>query len=215
MQPPPVGPLFVFPPTSGGVHWIHVLPFLAAVPALALLVRGLMRGRLSEVAGGLGLVILPVATYALAAFMMIEESKDVRFCGSCHVMAPIRDSVSQDNGSLAAIHYTRGRVPYDSACFVCHSGYGMWGTVSAKLAGLRHMMHTVTGHYERPIKLAGTFDIDSCLNCHARSQAFRAVEAHQDHDLQESLVSRQMSCTGVCHPAAHPEDALNGGGPAS
>jgi len=54
------------------------------------------------------------------------------------------------------------------------------------------------------------FDIDSCLNCHARAATFRAVEAHQDPDTQQALFKREMSCTGVCHVAAHPDEALNG-----
>ena len=62
------------------------------------------------------------------------------------------------------------------------------------------------------IKLNGTFDIDSCLGCHAFAPSFRAVEAHQDPDLQKQLLSREMGCTGICHPAAHPEAALTGGG---
>jgi hypothetical protein len=36
------------------------------------------------------------------------------------------------------------------------------------------------------------------------------VEAHQDPDMQQALLSGEMSCTGVCHPAAHPDWALEG-----
>ena len=78
-----------------------------------------------------------------------------------------------------------------------------------------HMLHAITGRYELPLKLNGTFDIDSCLGCHAGAASFRAVPAHQDHDVQEALLSHAMACTGACHPAAHPEAALTGGGAAS
>ena len=185
------------------------------VPALVILLRGLKRGRLSEAAGATGLVFLPMAAYALSVLLLMEDSKRVTFCGSCHVMAPILKSLSEDNGALSSIHFRHGRVSHEEACFVCHSGYGIWGTVGAKLAGLRHMMHTVTGHYDRPLQLNGKFDIDSCLSCHAQAQAFRAVEAHQAIDLQEALMSREMSCTGACHPSAHPEEAIAAGAPAS
>jgi len=211
----PTGPLFTWPPPSHGLTWLEILPLLAAAPAIVLLVQGLVRGRLPQPAGVAGVVFFPIAAYAFAGLLLMENSKQVQFCGSCHVMTPILESLSHDNGSLASIHYMRGRVSHDEACFVCHSGYGIWGTVGAKLAGVRHMFHTVTGHYDRPLKLNGPFDIDSCLSCHARSANFRAVEAHQALDLQEALVSRQMSCTGVCHPAGHPDDAIAAGAPAS
>jgi nitrate/TMAO reductase-like tetraheme cytochrome c subunit len=146
--------------------------------------------------------------------LILEHSKEVPFCGSCHVMTPIVASLGGTEG-LAASHFRRGAVSHDEACYVCHSGYGIWGTVDAKLAGIRHMLHTVTGHYEVPIRHRGPFDIDSCLNCHARAEAFRTIEAHRDPDLQKALVTREMGCTGICHEAAHPDAALMGGQPAS
>src|SRR4029434_629174 len=83
-------------------------------------------------------------------------------------MTPIAASIeAADNGSLAAIHYTRGLVPHQQACYVCHSGYGIWGTVNAKADGIMHMLRTVAGRYEFPIKLRRPFDIDSYLCCHA------------------------------------------------
>jgi hypothetical protein len=102
-------------------------------------------------------------------------------------------------------------VPHRDACFVCHSGYGIWGTLDAKMAGLMHMVRTATGYYMLPIALNWPFDIDACLGCHATAQRFRAVDMHQDPDIQKALVAREMSCTGVCHPAAHPDAALTGG----
>ena len=83
------------------------------------------------------------------------------------------------------------------------------------MAGVMHMVRTVTGRYTLPLAVHGPFDIDSCLGCHAHAASFRAVEAHQDADLQKALLSRELSCTGTCHPAAHPESALTGGAAAS
>jgi len=62
-----------------------------------------------------------------------------------------------------------------------------------------------------PRELNGPFDIASCLGCHAGAASFRDVEAHQDPDVQQALLSHTMACTGACHPAAHPEEALTGG----
>jgi hypothetical protein len=115
-------------------------------------------------------------------------------------MVPLVESLAADDGSLASIHYARGLVPHDTACYTCHSGYGIWGTVDAKKAGVMHMLHTVTGEYAVPLAMHGPFDIDACLGCHAHAPRFRAVEAHQAPDLQQALVTREMSCTGACHP---------------
>jgi len=188
-----------------------VLPILVALPAMLILAWGLVRGRLPAPMGVLGLV-LTMAAYGLGMLMVMEESKDVRFCGSCHVMTPIVASLrATDGSSLAAVHFTRGLVPTHEACYTCHSGYGIWGTFAAKKAGTMHMLHNLTGHYALPLELNGPFDIASCLGCHAEAASFRAVEAHQDPNVQQALLSHTMACTGACHPAAHPGEALTGG----
>ena len=191
-----------------------MLAALVGVAAAALLLWALIRGRLPP-SYGIAAVLLPVAAYGLGSLYMLDGSKQVAFCGSCHVMTPIMESLRSNDGSLAAIHYGRGLVPHDQACFTCHSGYGIWGGVDAKIAGVMHMVRTATGWYDLPIAIHGPFDIDSCLGCHAAASSFRAVEAHKDPDLQKQLVSRELSCAGICHPAAHPESALTGGAPAS
>jgi hypothetical protein len=191
-----------------------VLPIGVACSAAVLLLWGFIRGQLPP-SYGAAAVLLPLAAYGLASLHLLEGSKEVAFCGSCHVMTPLLDSLQDDDGSLAAIHYRRGLVSHDQACYTCHSGYGIWGGVDAKMAGVMHMVRTVTGGYTLPLTHNGPFDIDSCLGCHASAQSFRAVDAHQDPELQKQLLAREISCTGTCHAAAHPESALTGGAPAS
>jgi len=203
-------PLFAGPPAAHGIQWLAVLALLVGCVAATLLLWGLVRGRLPTSFAGAA-VLLPIGAYALGGLHMLEESKQVSFCGSCHIMTPIQKSLESNDGSLASIHYGRGLVSHETACFTCHSGYGIWGGVDAKMAGVMHMVRAATGWYTLPITLNGKFDIDSCLGCHAMASSFRAVEAHQDPDLQKLLLSRELSCTGACHPAAHPEAALTGG----
>ncbi|MEO8604745.1 MAG: hypothetical protein ABI629_19405 [bacterium] len=208
------GSLFAGPPAAHGLPWLVLLTACVAAAGAVLLLWGLVRGRLPAGYGIIAL-LLPVGAYGLASLYMLEGSKQTAFCGSCHVMTPLMHSLESNDGSLAAIHYGRGLVPHDGACFTCHSGYGIWGGAHAKMAGVMHMVRSATGWYSLPIAHNGPFDIDSCLNCHAYAPSFRAVEAHQDPDLQKALLSRELSCTGTCHPAAHPESALTGGAPAS
>jgi hypothetical protein len=206
----PATPLFSWPPPRRGLRWLQILPLLAAVAAAVVLLVGLVRGRLLPAAASAGIVFLPIAAYALGGLLVLEDSKKVSFCGSCHVMTPIVASLSDGGDSLAADHYRRGAISHEQACFVCHSGYGIWGTLDAKVAGVRHMLRTVRQDYTFPIEHVGPFDIDSCLNCHARAATFRAVPEHQDADTQQALLKSEMSCTGICHAAGHPEEALRG-----
>ena len=207
-------PLFAGPAAAHGIHWLAVLALLVGGAAAILLLWGLISGRMPAGYAAFA-VLLPIAAYGLGSLHMLEGSKETSFCGSCHIMEPLVASLQANDESLASIHYTRGLVPHDKACFTCHSGYGIWGGIDAKMAGVMHMVRTATGWYTLPLKHHGPFDIDSCLGCHAFAASFRAVEAHQDPDLQKALLSREMGCTGTCHPAAHPESALSDGGPAS
>lgn len=209
-----LGPLFAGPAAESGIPWAAVLALLVALPAAALLVRGLVRGRLPAALAAAG-VLLPVGAYALGSFYMLEGSKQTSFCGSCHVMTPLLASLDAEDGGLAGTHFARGLVPHDEACYTCHSGYGIWGGFDAKVAGVMHMVRTVTGRYELPLKVNAPFDIDSCLGCHAVTATFRDVEAHRNEELQKQLLAREMSCTGICHPPAHPAWALGGETPAS
>ena len=141
----------------------------------------------------------------------MDASKEVEFCGSCHeTMSPLVEAMRHDGDSLAAVHYRGGAVSHREACYECHSGYGLYGDMGAKLAGVRHMLRAATGQYTFPLELHGSFDLDSCLECHATAEPFRAVEVHRDPDLQQQLVGGELGCTGLCHAEAHPDWALQG-----
>jgi len=202
-----LGPLFVHPSAP---QYLWLVGIAALIPAVVIAAIGLIRGRLPAALSVPGVILIPIFAYLIGGLVLLEESKSVAFCGSCHEpMAPLVASLGEDNGSLASIHWRRGAVSHVDACFQCHSGYGIWGTLGAKFAGARHMLHTVTGHYQYPLA-ARAFDNSSCLGCHAESAPFRAQAAHHDPDLQQLLVTSQMGCVGTCHPDANPAAALLG-----
>jgi cytochrome c nitrite reductase small subunit len=191
-----------------------VVPLVIALVAMGICVVGLVRGRLAESTLAVGIVGLPLLAFALANTVLLDRSKETEFCESCHLMVPIGESTRADDGSLASFHVSHGAVPTAQSCYGCHSGYGMWGDLNAKLSGVEHMVHTVLGSYELPLRLYRPYNIDSCLACHAESKRFRDVEVHATAEIQEALLSSEMSCTGMCHPAAHPPEALSGNGQA-
>jgi ferredoxin len=205
-----LGPLFAAKPEY---HLVAMLGLAACAVVAAIALSALIRGRVSRELGLAGLAVVPGFVLVLANLHVLDQSKSVRFCGSCHEpMAPIVASMIAANDSLASIHYQSGAAKSSDACYTCHSGYGLLGDFAAKRAGLTHMWHQLWGTYEYPLTLKRKFDIDSCLDCHRHAPKFRAVEAHSDKDLQAMLVSGEMTCTGTCHPSAHPAEALNGSG---
>ena len=205
-----LGPLFVDKPE---LHLLGSVALVATLAALAFGAYALVRGNVSRELGLAGLVATPLVALLLANLEIVERSKQVRFCGSCHEpMAPLVTSLVEADDSLASIHYQSGAIESDSACYTCHSGYGLFGDLSAKRSGLAHMWHELWGSYDYPLAMNRPFDIDACLDCHRHAPKFRAVSVHMDAGTQKLLASREMSCTGLCHPSAHPPEALNGAG---
>ena len=203
-----LGPLFVDKPE---IHLLWIVALIAAAASIGLAVYALVRGHVSRELGLAGLVLLPGVALLLSNLDTANQSQEMKFCGSCHEpMAPVVASVIEANGSLASNHYQSGAIKGDTACYTCHSGYGLAGDVAAKRAGLGHMWHELRGSYDYPLAMNRPFDIDACLDCHRHAPKFRAVALHTDPDTQKLLASRELSCTGACHPSAHPPEALNG-----
>ncbi len=203
-----LGPLFVAPhePDRMGAF----IAILAAVVIGAALIA-LARGRLPDALSYSVLLLAPLFSYLLGNLHLLEESKHVEFCGSCHeTMSPIVEAMRSDTEYLSSLHYRSGAVPRDSACYRCHGGYGLQGDAEAKFAGLSHMLNTVTGNYGFPLQKAARFDISSCLDCHAQAAPFRAEETHRDPGIQTSLLAGEIGCAGLCHASAHPPEALLG-----
>jgi nitrate/TMAO reductase-like tetraheme cytochrome c subunit len=203
-----LGPLFV-PPHSPDFLWVVVLIF--ALPTIALCLFTLIRGRLPIALSSSGLVLLPLFGYVLGDLHVLESSKSVEFCGSCHVtMPPLVESMQSEGKTLASVHFRQGAVAHESACYVCHSGYGIWGDVNAKVDGMNHMIQTILDSQRYPLEMRDTFDVASCLDCHAGSAPFQAIKGHRTREIQNQLLSGEVGCTGACHESAHPPAALNG-----
>ena len=149
----------------------------------------------------LPLVALPPAIVFFGYAHGIERSKSIESCGSCHVMKPyladLRDPASD---GLAAIHY-KNRYIQEHHCYTCHTNYGMFGTVQAKMDGLGHVTRHLTGAYTLPLKIAHPYPNGRCLGCHGASQKFLKSEGHPKEDMPK-LVSGETSCID-CHGPAH------------
>lgn len=154
----------------------------------------------------IGFVILSPLAYLTHFAISFEESKPVSMCNSCHVMnGYVEDLKDPDSENIAALHY-QYRWIADNQCFNCHTDYGLFGPVKAKMAGIRHVWKYYVAGYETPIELIGTYDNQICLHCHGPVQAYQDVEEHQDY--MKDIETNKQSCFGAdCHVSPHPEDA--------
>ena len=188
--------------------WARGLGIAFALLAVAVLALAWTRLRRAGLTPGLKellvlpLVVLPPAIVFFGYSYGIESSKDVASCGSCHVMKPyLADLQNPDSTALAATHF-KNRYIQDHHCYTCHTDYGMFGTVQAKLEGLGHVVRNVTGRYAVPLKINHPYPNSRCLACHREAQKFLRSEGHPKEDLPK-LLSGENSCI-ECHGPAHP-----------
>jgi hypothetical protein len=65
--------------------------------------RTIVRGRRPDAASALAMVLFPVFSVVLANLVLMTESKQVKFCGSCHeTMGPIAASLDAEGDSARA-----------------------------------------------------------------------------------------------------------------
>jgi cytochrome c-type protein NapC len=136
----------------------------------------------------------------------MERAESTQFCLSCHVMTDFGRSLYVDDPSyLPARHFQNNLVPRDRACYTCHTDYAMFGTVRAKLRGLRHIQVQYFGTIPKPeeIKLYSPYNNRECLHCHLGARRFEEGSGHhKTPDLLQNVKSGQQSCLS-CHDIVH------------
>jgi cytochrome c-type protein NapC len=188
-----------------------ILAALAAGTIIAWLVKKPVLSPLSRVWLLVGLGVLPIGASLTGNLQGFEASKKVEFCNGCHVMNPyIANARDGKADNLAAIH---SRNPHfgDESCYTCHEDYGMFGTVTTKLGGMKHMyMYFTTYRNADPldpkpeIKLYEPFQNSTCMQCHStQAPGWSDVSDHEDN--LEKIRAGKISCAnGNCHGPSHP-----------
>ena len=149
----------------------------------------------------IGLFILPMIVIMSTTATVLEETKTISSCASCHVMEPfINDMTNANSATLAARHYKNKWIP-DHQCYSCHTTYGVHGTLAAKRDGFRHWLLYVTGTWEDPIQYSGSYPNSNCLACHTGTQKFERVKSH--NALASDLATNRVGCF-TCHGPPHP-----------
>jgi nitrate/TMAO reductase-like tetraheme cytochrome c subunit len=152
----------------------------------------------------IGVGIIPLAASGLGTVLVFERAEKVEFCASCHLtMQRYVDDLHDGNStSLAAVHY-KNRYISDDQCYVCHTSYGVFGTVEAKKEGMIDVYKYYTRTFKLPVHLRHPYPNDDCLKCHAGSAKWLDV-----HDaFKDSVFSGELHCLD-CHATEHPAHTL-------
>lgn len=184
---------------------------LAAVLLLWFLVRKPTLTNATKVVLLFGIGVLPLMTAANGNVAGYNAMKTRSFCGSCHVMTPYaEDSANPASHGLAARH-ARNEAFGKENCYTCHADYGMFGTITTKFAGLRHVYHyTLTFHaltLEEAlprIHINKPFPNSTCIRCHSTENPLWNQVGDHASTLADVRAGKISCASAGCHGAAHP-----------
>ena len=168
----------------------------------------LTRSREGKILAFVGLLILPALSVWAGFNEHMERATSTSFCLSCHVMTDYGRSLHVDDRSyVPARHFQNNLIPRDRACYTCHTDYSMYGGISAKLRGLRHVYIYYFGNVPQPsaIKLYRRYNNRECLHCHAGARSFEEGAIHgADPAIMAAIKSNETSfLTSGCHDHVH------------
>lgn len=167
--------------------------------------------RLVKVVLLFGIGLLPLATATTGNIAGYQATKTTRFCSSCHVMTPYgEDSWDPNSPSLASRHARNEAFGHEN-CYACHADYGMFGTVTTKIGGLRHVYEYLLHYRTMPlddaletIEIRTPFQNATCIRCHStRNDGWNAIPDHTS--TLDRVRAGTLSCASEgCHGPAHP-----------
>ena len=164
-----------------------------------------------------GLGVMPLAVALSGNIAGFEYTLKREFCSSCHVMLPYtQDAADPKSSSLAAIH-SRNHLFGEESCYTCHADYQLFGAMTTKLNGLRHLYYYVTeyantgpyGEGGPKIHMYKPFQNGMCTRCHSTTApSWLAREDHQG--VIEDIRKGDAKCID-CHTTIHPRAFAHGG----
>ena len=202
---------------------LRLTALVAAVIAIAILVWYLIArpalGRSTKIVLLFGLGVMPFAVALTGNISGFEFTMKRQFCGSCHVMRPyVEDAADPASTSLAAIH-SRNAAFGEESCYTCHADYQMFGAVTTKLNGMRHLLMYVTeyantgpyGEGGPPIHMYKPFKNAMCTRCHS-TEAPRWLGVEDHAGMLEDIRKGEAKCVD-CHTGEkiHPRALAHGG----
>ena len=184
---------------------------LAAVLLLWFLVRRPAITRATKLVLLLGIGVFPLLTAANGNIAGYHATKQRSFCGSCHVMTPYSDDSNNPKSETLAARHGRNELFGKENCYACHADYGMFGTITTKLGGLRHVYEYALNYRNMPvqqfleeIEIRKPFPNSTCMHCHStQNPGWSKIGDHTS--TLERLRAGTLSCASEgCHGPAHP-----------
>ncbi len=155
--------------------------------------------------------LLPIGTAGTGNVAGYHATKATTFCGSCHVMTAYSDdSRNPKSMSLAARHGRNEAFGHEN-CYACHADYGMFGTITTKIGGMRHVYEYLFHYRDMPpeefqatVEIRRPFQNDKCIRCHStQNPLFLKIGDHAS--TVDDIRSGKTSCASDgCHGPAHP-----------
>jgi nitrate/TMAO reductase-like tetraheme cytochrome c subunit len=195
-------PLVILSLGSAGLAAAILIWFLIRRPALVWATKLLLL---------LGLGAFPLATAATGNLAGFQQTKTRSFCGGCHVMEPFTGDAADPSSPTLAARHSRNRSFGEDSCYACHADYGMFGAVTTKLNGLRHVYEYYTDYRALSLEealprihLYQPYPNRNCMQCHStRVPSWLAIADHAALDAE--VRSGELSCASAgCHGPIHP-----------
>jgi cytochrome c-type protein NapC len=158
-----------------------------------------------------GLGVFPIATSTTGNVVGFQHTMSRDFCGGCHVMEPFTGDVANPASFTLAARHSRNPSFGDHSCYACHADYGMFGVVTTKMNGMRHVyeywtrFHSLSIEEALPqIEMFKPYPNGNCMQCHStRVPTFDRVPEHAA--LTDEVRSGKVSCASEgCHGPVHP-----------
>ena len=184
---------------------------IAALLLLWFLIRRPVINRATKITLLFGIGILPLMTAANGNIAGFHATKQRRFCGSCHVMTPYSDDSDDRTSTSLAARHARNDMFGKENCYTCHADYGMYGTITTKIGGLRHVYEYSLNYRNMPvqqfleeIEIRRPYPNATCIHCHStQNPGWTKVGDHVS--AADRLRAGTLSCASEgCHGPAHP-----------
>jgi cytochrome c-type protein NapC len=202
---------------------LRLAALVSAVLAVAILVWYLIArpplGRSTKIVLLFGLGVMPLATALSGNIAGFEFTMKRDFCGSCHVMLPYtQDAGDPKSTSLAAIHSRNHTFGLES-CYTCHADYQIFGALTTKMNGMKHLMMYITeysntgplGEGGPKIHMYKPFKNGMCTRCHS-TEAPRWGKVEEHAGSIDEIRKGDVKCVD-CHTGEliHPRAFAHGG----
>jgi len=185
---------------------------LAALAILWYLARRPPLTRATKLILLFGIGILPISAAGTGNIAGYHATKTTKFCASsCHVMVPYGEDSWNPNSTSLASRHARNEAFGEENCYMCHADYGMFGTITTKMGGMRHVYEYLMHYRKMPIEaslvkieIRQPFSNSKCIRCHSTDNPLWNKIGDHASALTDLRADKVSCASEGCHGFAHP-----------